>query len=699
MNIIQKNIKDILDTKGINNNFLNDKPYSSEYKKLAEKWKQLPMYMDYKIVENFFNLLNEKQVILIISGTGSGKTVLVPKFFLKYIITLGIPGKIGITNPKIITTKYNAEYGAKTLDVKLGEEIGYKFSGSSSDSLSDKSRLLYITDGLIVAIILGGDTLLKDYIGIIIDEAHERHTNIDILLRMIKNILFVRPEFKLIIMSATINEKIFRDYFKDKDIKYGQLEVGTKPNFSIKQYWSDENINNKNYLDFAIKQCFKILNESTIGDILIFVPTSKDTLKGCGLIKKECPQIIKSICDKLFCVEVYSKMIPEDKDLAVDKDLYKKKGFTRKIIFSTNVAESSITFDGLVYVIDTGLEITNYYDNELNGTIVGTIYTSQAQIKQRIGRAGRTQPGIAYHLYSKENFDKFKPYPDPDILKSDIIEFMLSFIKTTKTVKNTLTLINGMISIPSDDQIISSLYRLYFMKAIKFVNSDNIDWKNIKTYNGALTAVGIGLLRIRSIPIISRLAIIMSKYMNCQTEMIEIMALTEEKLERFFHYDKKKDSRKVQNYFSKYSVQNSDHLTIYNIYNQLYKKNRLLYLERKEFSKINKTIEDLTRDSERISDNLYEDMNSKYKLILIKPFNNLYDNIRYVLFRSHYINLLIHDKKNKYTTLHFYNNLTANIEYLQITRNEKSKYVICSNLTTAFGNKSFHGITDISKFL
>ena len=144
MDIINAQIKDVLDSKGLNNNFITNKPYSEQYKKLAEKWSQLPIYKNINIVKQFFDILHTKQVMLLVSGTGSGKTVIAPKFFLKYVITLGLKGKIAITNPKILTTTYNAEYGAKTLDVNLGEEIGYKYKGAPSNSISGLSKLLYV---------------------------------------------------------------------------------------------------------------------------------------------------------------------------------------------------------------------------------------------------------------------------------------------------------------------------------------------------------------------------------------------------------------------------------------------------------------------------------------------------------------------------------------------------------------------------
>jgi pre-mRNA-splicing factor ATP-dependent RNA helicase DHX15/PRP43 len=406
MEYINKNIKNILDIKGESNNFLTDQPYSDQYKELAAKWGKLPMYKDKESIKNFFELLNTCNVILLQSSTGSGKTILVPKFFLKYVTILGLKGKIAVTNPKQLTTVYNAEYGAKTLDVNLGDEVGYKYKGSPSSSTSDKTKLLYCTDGLILSKILGGDTLLKDYIGVIIDEAHERHIQIDILLKLLKDLILRRPEFKLIIMSATINAKIFRDYYKIKGIKYGEIEVSGETTFPIDQNWLDKKIkvSRSNYVELAVERCFEIINSSDSGDIIVFVATTKDAEKGCELIQTNCPSKLKTkktTCNKLFCIEVYSKMKPENKDLAVNKDLYKTQGYDRKIIFATNVAESSITFDGLVYVIDSGYELGNYYDYKDNSYVVTKKYTSQAQIKQRMGRAGRTQPGVSYHLYTK----------------------------------------------------------------------------------------------------------------------------------------------------------------------------------------------------------------------------------------------------------------------------------------------------------
>ena len=698
MEIINKNIKDILDSKGNSNNFLTDKPYSEQYKTLAEKWSNLPIYKDKQAVKQFFELLNNCNVILLQSATGSGKSLLVPKFVLKYIMTLGLKGKIAITNPKILTTVYNAEYGAKTLDVNLGEEVGYKYKGSNN--ISDKTRLIYCTDGLILASLLANDSLLKDYIGIIIDEAHERHIQIDILLKLLKDLILKRPEFKLIIMSATIDAKIFRDYFKTKDIKYGEIEVSGETKFPIAQHWLDKSIkiSRKNYVELAVDKCFDIINTSDTGDIIVFIATTNDAIIGCDLIRSKCPSNLKTkkiTCDKLFCIEVFSKMNMSNKNLAVSKTLYKDEGFDRKIIFATNVAESSITFDGLVYVIESGYELENYYEYKDNSYVVTKKYISQAQVKQRIGRCGRTQPGIAYHLYTKEMYKELELYPHPNILVVDLTDFVLSFIKYSRTMNSMIKLVKSSDYDKGPDPNNSLL------------SNSEIKWDKMKKYddlkiiNGTLTTLGYCILKFGSSPVISASAIIMSYYLNCQKEMIQIMGICEiidGKINSLFEYNKK-DLNIVKNYFKPFIYNGSDHLTAFNIYNKLYISGNTKYLNIKTFESIKERINQLNKNAESINEERYEYMNNKYNIIKIKLFDNLIDNLLYILGLSHHFNLI--KKKNKliYSSVNYLKNSEANIEYCTIMPNDiqHSEFAICHTLVNAFGNKSFQCITQIPK--
>jgi pre-mRNA-splicing factor ATP-dependent RNA helicase DHX15/PRP43 len=598
MDNIFNNINDILDSKGKYNNFLTNKPYSDQYIEMAKKWSKLPLYNTMEAVSDFFNLLDSKQVILLISGTGSGKTVIVPKFVLKYFRTMNIKGKIAVTNPKILTTIYNAEYGAKTLDVDIGSVVGYRFKGSPEEAYSDQSQLLYITDGLLLARILAGDKLLEEYNAIIIDEAHERHIQIDLLLKFLKEVIYHRPDFKVIIMSATISAEVFREYFNIPDIKYGEIEISGKSNYDIKQNWMDNNIVHKNnYLPFAVKKCVEIINKKEEGDIIVFVPMTNDASMGCNMLKTECPKLVtKDIatdCDTLFCVQVYAKMKEEDKEFAVSKDLYKKDGkYKRKVIFATNVAESSITFDGLVYVIDSGFEIKSYFEPMENIFILDKLYTSQAQVKQRIGRAGRTQPGVSYHLYTKTLYETFHKYPEPNISTIDITEYIMAFIKYGKTIKNTITIIKDLLTVPSIKQIVCTLYKLSFYKCLKLVkpfNNENeklekiemkdVSWMGIKSIdsinnimNGTLTTIGSIILKFKSCSVANGMAIILSHYMNCMDMIIKIVAILEVlegNIDTLFIFDRK-NPNDILNEFKKYGVHNSDHLTALNIYNRYY---------------------------------------------------------------------------------------------------------------------------------
>ena len=722
MDIIKKNIKDILNSSGKGNNFLNDEKYSPEYKELANKWSKLPLYTENTKILEFFKLIYKNQVVLIVSGNVSGKTVLIPKFLLRYFMAIAEEEKsedtyrIAVTNPKIITTVNNAEYSAKTLDVKLGEEVGYGYASAPENSYGEKTKLLYLTDGLLSSTILSGDKYLSQYRGVVIDEAHERQINIDILLGLLKEILLNRPEFKLIVMSATIETKIFKDYFTKDKIKYAEMEIAGQPNFPIANNWLDPaiQVNDRNYMDKAVDFCFKILDKTETGDIIVFVPGVNDALKGCKLLKEQCPNkltIKRDTCSSIFCIEVFGKMDDESKKLAIDKDLYKVKNFKRKVIFATNVAESSITFDGLVYVVDTGLEFHSFYDPETNTQCIKRQHTTQAQIKQRIGRTGRTTNGIAYYMYNEKQFKQFNKYPEPGVLLSDLTDNVLSIVNYAKTVKNVIIILEGLITPPHIQQVVQALYKLTFLDAIKVIddkdalydinniNNDKIKkWKDLDSMNGAITTVGIQLLKFKQTSVLSGYAILASHFMNCAPEIITIMAIIDEtngQLYSLFKYQNYEEN-KVKEHFKVSLVNGSDHLSMLYIYNDFFKKNNMLYLNADVWTKIEKRIGDLQDVYSNIDPERFAQIKEKYIRISIEPFKKQIDNIYYILGLSHFFNLL---KKvgNEYESQHFLTNSTANGEFCKlITNSNLSEYAICHGLSDGFGRKGFKCITHLS---
>lgn len=663
-----KDYTDVLNSSRNNKmNFLNGNAYSDEYYTLADKWSELPVYKNKETTKEFFNLLESKQVILITSGTGSGKTVIIPKFILKYAIDNNYKGMVAVTNPKILTTKSNAVYAAQTLDVGLGEEVGYKYKNSDSKHCTDKTRLLYLTDGTLLSIITNLDKTLSNYYAVVIDEAHERQIQIDLLLMFIKKILIVRPDMKLIIMSATINASVFESYFNTNDIKYGALDVHKTANYTIDRIWATENINQYNYL----KESIKIINGiiKAFKDLLIFVPTQKDTVEGCNLITKT--------NKKIYCSEVYSKMTDENKELAISKDKYKtNNNYKMKIIFATNVAESSITVDGLKYVIDTGLELINTFDSKYNMNVIKKDYTTQAQILQRIGRVGRTSPGVAYHLYTREKFESLDKYPRPSILTSNIIMYLLSMIKYFNSIDKAINTCNTMITPPTNDQINNSLHILNYTKCI---NSKR------------MTLLGELILKFRTDNIFLILSVLNGHYLKCQKEMIIIMAMIETldgKTNQLFT----DTDDKIMNKFKKLSVSNSDHLTLLELYN-LYKNNKIQYLNISTFQKIEEQIKKYTHVVKSIKKKLYE----KLDLISIEPYEDLNKNILYSLYKSHLHNLL----DSGLTTKNFMNNSKGKVEFFKFTKEKKieskPKYIF-HVLTNMFSKKIFQ-CTSVIDFL
>ena len=428
----------IFDPDGLNPNPLNDQPYSSQYKTLGKFWSNLPSYsMAKQIVETI--LTND--VILIKSATGSGKSVLIPKLALH---SVDYKRRVIMTLPKKIITKKAAEFGAKTLDVELGEQVGYQFRGESNKST--RTILTYTTDGSVIAM-LKSDPMLKSVDIVIIDEAHERKVNIDLLLYMLKNSINLRKKknlkpLKLIIMSATINEAIFKSYYRD--FRFESLELTGIPNHPIKSIYleSELDLKTSQYLERGqeiIGQIISNVNDLNPdyveGDILFFVCTVS-----------ECDDLavkLEELYPDCFTMGLYSGFDTELELYISDPLKYRELNpkYKRRIFISTNVAESSLTIDGIVYVIDSGLELGVKFDptTDINRMTKG--FVTQSQMTQRRGRAGRTKPGVCYHLYTPQQYERTIKFPEPEIKCIDLKNTCLSLMKMCGDI--TLTSMRG----------------------------------------------------------------------------------------------------------------------------------------------------------------------------------------------------------------------------------------------------------------
>lgn len=553
----------ILDPDGKYNNPLTDKPYSETYKNLASVWKKLPAYENAKQIIKDIKKYN---VILVISGTGSGKTVLLPKFMLH---ALNYKGKIAITLPKQVVARSAALYAANTLDVEVGKDVGYQYRNSGKNTHSSSTKLLYCTDGTLVARLLT-DPELRDFDAVIIDEAHERKVNIDFLLYLLRNVLTVRPEFKLVIMSATIDESLFRNYY-DR-FSYKNIEIGAKTNYPIESIFLKENLNirNKDYIVEGKKIIQKLLKTTTEGGILFFVSSIMETHDICNILEEE----DKEFKDRDICVPVYSGMDADQEKLATDATYY--RGFVkngRKIIIATNVAESSLTIDGITYIIDSGIELKSRYDPISRIDILESGYITHAQAKQRMGRTGRTGPGTCYHLYTKHTFDDvMERFPEPSIKTETINYEIIRLLNTPNihTIKDIRETFNKFIQPPTLKYINAELS---FLKELNLLSSSDD--------TGKLTDLGHIVSDLQTSPC-EALTLLMAYKLYCFREVSAILAVidtTKSSISKLFIVPKshnssqnndmmKKFKTAMQNFDNKYG----DHIAILKIFKEYEKK-------------------------------------------------------------------------------------------------------------------------------
>jgi HrpA-like RNA helicase len=584
MYIMIDNSIGIYDINGKKLNPLNNLPYSNEYKVLSNFWSNLP---GYEYIDKCIKSITDNDVILIASGTGSGKTVLVPKFALH---VNEYKGKIIVTLPKKIITKKAAEFAAKTLDVKLGEYIGYQYKGENNKSKN--TVLLYSTDGSIISMIKN-DPLLLDIDILIIDEAHERKVQIDLLLYLIKKAIKTRKEknlkpLKLIIMSATINEEIFKAYYQD--FKFDFLFLSGKPNYPIESFYLKKSIINNNNL--YIEEGIKIINEivdnktkkiknNNTGDILFFVTTIQE----CNEVSEKLTETIKTA----FIMPLYSGFPSELEPYINDQLKYKElnPNFIRRIFISTNVAESSLTIDGIVYVIDSGLEINVKYDPKKKINVMNKNIITKAQISQRKGRSGRTQNGYCYHLYTEDEEKNAIDFPDPEIKKIDIKNLCLSLFKLGYDIRRDF---NMEETIHMLTEFIQPPLQSYIEDGFSFLINNNCIENNKLSHMGRLITAsrlditdGLSLIYAYNV---SKLVF------NKVFKIICIYSLLKKSINDLFFEDIEDSEREsILKKLSK-DCDNSEHLLLYKIY---------------------KAIENNTRDNKVFNISLYNDIKKLYE--------------------------------------------------------------------------------------
>ncbi|KAF0992383.1 hypothetical protein HZS_6046, partial [Henneguya salminicola] len=466
--------------------------------------------------------------LLIMSETGSGKSTKIPQFFLNL---LPEGERIICTQPRRIAAISLAKRVSMELRVKPGKKVGYMVR--FDNKFTESSQLIYATDGSLLRESIA-DPLLMRYSIVILDEAHERTLHTDILFGVVKNAQAKRKEqnlihLKIIIMSATICLKKFKEYF-NAEVVYIEGR-----NFPIEYFYLKKNYSD--YFNAAYRAVVKLHREKPLEfDILVF-------LSG----QEEIESLKQLLSEKFKDMIIYSlfSALP----LHVQMNIFIKIHGSRRVILSTNIAETSITIPGVKIVIDSGVAKIKSYDPITKLVSLKVEYISRSEARQRSGRVGRTESGLCYRLYPETTFyEIFEEESRPELLRSNLSLVLLTLLASG--IKNPLDF--DWIDTPPAKNIETSWQELLSLGAVIYDS----------TY--FLTPIGSMMSKLPLEPRFSKCLILASKNFNCSVEMVTLIAFLNEK-HIFFNpsNDKKK---KALNNRKKFTSEYGDIITLLNVF-------------------------------------------------------------------------------------------------------------------------------------
>ncbi|MBQ7167035.1 MAG: ATP-dependent RNA helicase [Treponema sp.] len=415
---------------------------------MAIDYKSLPVYAQ---KQRILDTLKDNQVIVVQSPTGSGKTTQLPVILYEAGYAEG--GVIAVTQPRRIAALSVSEFISKQLHTRYPGLVGYKMR--FEDKTDETTRIKIMTDGILLQE-MKLDPWMKKYSVIIVDEAHERSLNIDFVLGLLKRVLQARSDFKVIVSSATMNAEAFSNYFGGCPIVTIETQV-----FPVTTVYDPPVVAASTAGDSAeealldkIEQTVdRVLDNREDGDILIFLPGEK-VIKDCMQRLYDAP-----FHSKIHIVPLYGRLPKEEQEKVFDKAPFGKK----KVVISTNIAETSVTIDGITTVIDPGLAKLNFYSPRTFTSSLVESPISKASCKQRLGRAGRTRPGTCYRLYTRKDFEARQEYTTEEIYRTDLSEVVLRMSELGITDFDQF----DFISPPQHEGLLGAVETLNMLKALE----------------------------------------------------------------------------------------------------------------------------------------------------------------------------------------------------------------------------------------
>lgn len=374
--------------------------------------------------QEFLNKYHSTQILVFVGETGSGKTTQIPQYVV-YDEVPKLTGKlVACTQPRRVAAMSVAQRVADEMDVKLGEEVGYSIR--FEDMTGPKTMLKYMTDGMLLREAMH-DHEMSRYSCIILDEAHERTLATDILMALLKQIASRRSDLKIIIMSATLDAQKFQRYFNDAPLL--AVPGRTHP---VEIFYTPEP--ERDYVEAAIRTVLQIHASEPEGDILLFLTGEDEIEDACRKISLEADELTREVdAGPLVVYPLYGTLPPQQQQRIFDKAPGPARPGGRpgrKCIISTNIAETSLTIDGIVYVVDPGFSKQKIYNPRIRVESLLVSPISKASAQQRAGRAGRTKPGKCFRLYTEKAFKKeLIEQTYPEILRSNLANTVLELKK------------------------------------------------------------------------------------------------------------------------------------------------------------------------------------------------------------------------------------------------------------------------------
>lgn len=459
----------------------------SALEKLQEDRKTLPIY-SYR--DDLLKAIEDHQVLVIVGETGSGKTTQIPQYLHEAGYTKR--GKIGCTQPRRVAAMSVAARVSQEMGVKLGHEVGYSIR--FEDCTSEQTVLKYMTDGMLLREFLG-EPDLESYSVVMVDEAHERTLSTDILFGLVKDISRFRPDLKLLISSATLDAEKFSDYFDAAPI----FKIpGRRYPVEIHYTKAPE----ADYLDAAIVTVLQIHVTQEPGDILVFFTGQEEIETAEEILKSRTRGLGTKIAELIIC-PIYANLPTE----LQAKIFEPTPEGARKVVLATNIAETSLTIDGIKYVIDPGFCKMKSYNPRTGMESLLVAPISKASANQRAGRSGRTGPGKCFRLYTAYNYQNdLEDNAIPEIQRTNLANVVL----TLKSLGIHDLLNFDFMDPPPSEALLKALELLFALSALNKL--------------GELTKVGRRMAEFPLDPMLSK-TIVASDTYKCSDEIISIAAM------------------------------------------------------------------------------------------------------------------------------------------------------------------------------